>query len=388
MNDQYGKPHRSNMITCTNVNNALPQGISMLKHFGRRAKPRDKAVIEMDCPIITKYLRPDQCVLIDDTRLCNPFFHMIEALWILNGRNNVSTLEFYNSKIKDYSDDGDTFNGAYGFRLRGLRHTDGKFGHSDQLRGVIDKLIKDPMSRQAVAVIWHPSDLWANSADIPCNDMLMFTLRENKLDMTIVCRSNDIIWGAYGANAVQFSFIMQYVAAGLGARIGHMYQFSNNYHAYLEEESAPLWKKLSSDKWLSDGHDPYTHMGLHAVPLVDSKFNVFEHTTGQALDRFDEEVDLFLRMVDEEILLFNDSRMSATSMNQFLNPLAFTHPFIQNVALPLHVIWLSRKIRKYSTDISEQIYGEVTTSPKFDMKIDWIAAAVHWYETMDAKVKS
>lgn len=387
MIDQYGKPHRSNIITCTNVNNALPQGISMLKHFGRRARPRGMEVLEMDMPIMTKYLRPEQCVLIDDTRLCNPFFHLIEALWILNGRSNVSTLEFYNSKIGLYSDDGETFHGAYGHRLRGSRYNVDTsvdpvgFHMEDQLAGVIDKLKSDPMSRQAVALIWRTYDLFENSKDIPCNDMLMFTLRENVLDMTIICRSNDVIWGAYGANAVQFSFILQYVAAGLGARTGYMYQISNNYHAYMEDASAGLWKKLSTDKWLSDGHDPYVHMGVHPFPLIGSEYS----SPQAARENFDYEVDLFLRIVDEEIELFEKEQVSVMSFHEYLHPKVFTQPFILNVALPLHIIWLSRKMRKLNTDVSDTLYGDVTTQAKFDMKIDWLAAAVHWCQVTDMR---
>lgn len=382
MIDQYGNPHRSSMITCTNVNNALPQGISMLKHFGRRARPRGMEVLEMDMPIITKYLRPDQCVLIDDTRLCNPFFHLIEALWILNGRSNVSTLEFYNSKIGLYSDDGDTFHGAYGRRLRGGAYDTGLgFEDDDQLRGVIEKLKKDSMSRQAVALIWRTYDLFESSVDIPCNDILMFTLRENVLDMTVVCRSNDIIWGAYGANAVQFSFILQYVAAGLGARVGYMYQMSNNYHAYMEDASAGLWKKLSTDKWLSDGHDPYVHMGVRPFPLIGSEYS----SPKVARENFDYEVDLFLKIVDEEIKLFKEEKFSSMSYHEYILPKVFTQPFILNVALPLHIIWLSRKMRKLNTGISDEVYGYVTALSKFDMKIDWLAAAVHWCQVTDMR---
>lgn len=54
------------------------------------------------------------------------------------------------------------------------------------------------------------------------------------LDLTVCCRSNDIIWGATGANAVHFSFLQEWMAAQIGVRVGKMYQLSNNWHAYLD----------------------------------------------------------------------------------------------------------------------------------------------------------
>lgn len=72
-----------------------------------------------------------------------------------------------------------------------------------------------------------------------CNDMIMFRGRYDHidqiwlLDTTVLCRSNDIIWGAYGANAVHMSFMAEVVAALAGMKMGRYYQVSNNYHAYL-----------------------------------------------------------------------------------------------------------------------------------------------------------
>jgi thymidylate synthase len=54
------------------------------------------------------------------------------------------------------------------------------------------------------------------------------------LDLTVLCRSNDVVWGAYGANAVHFSVLQEYLAGRIGVDVGVMYQFSNNYHGYVD----------------------------------------------------------------------------------------------------------------------------------------------------------
>jgi hypothetical protein len=56
-------------------------------------------------------------VLFDSVRDANPFFHFMEALWILAGRSDVEWLAQWLPSIADYSDDGVSFHGAYGMRL-------------------------------------------------------------------------------------------------------------------------------------------------------------------------------------------------------------------------------------------------------------------------------
>ncbi|MGK3946522.1 thymidylate synthase, partial [Streptomyces caeruleatus] len=68
---------------------------------------------------------------------------MAEALWMLNGNNNLDYLLWFNSKFGEYSDDGETLHGAYGHRWRQY------FGY-DQLEWIIDELTNNPASRRCV----------------------------------------------------------------------------------------------------------------------------------------------------------------------------------------------------------------------------------------------
>jgi len=104
--------------------------------------------------------------------------------------------------------------------------------------------------------MWDPiADLTMQARDIPCNTHIYPRIRmemetvggshlygmggahqepEGYLDLTVCCRSNDIIWGAYGANAVHFSMLHEYMAGRIGVGVGTMYQLSNNWHAYVD----------------------------------------------------------------------------------------------------------------------------------------------------------
>ena len=170
-------------------------------------------------PVLLEIARPDERVVACPERDANPFFHLVEAMWILAGRNDVKTLAMFNNRMRDYSDNGLTFHGAYGYRLRLTQGV-------DQIAVAIQALRKNPGSRQVALQIWDARlDLGSQSKDIPCNDFVFLRVRNtlaggNVLDLSVANRSNDVIWGAYGANAVQFAFLQEYIAAHLGWGIG------------------------------------------------------------------------------------------------------------------------------------------------------------------------
>jgi thymidylate synthase len=60
-------------------------------------------------------------------------------------------------------------------------------------------LIDDPDSRRAVLLINNPEDEYVarmnGSKDVPCTLSLQFFVRENKLELHAVMRSNDVVWG-------------------------------------------------------------------------------------------------------------------------------------------------------------------------------------------------
>lgn len=117
-------------------------------------------------PVIITFDKPEQRVLFNEGRDCNPFFHVFETLWMLAGRNDIEPLEYYSSKIGDFVDDGDGLaNGAYGYRWRHAAQSmanpgiPNRFGDGvDQLAIIIDHLKKVPTSRRVVLQMWNVED--------------------------------------------------------------------------------------------------------------------------------------------------------------------------------------------------------------------------------------
>lgn len=225
-------------IQADNVNQAFKFGADLMLHDDRwrEIAPRGgKVTREFLMPVATTYMRPWRRVLFSDVRDANPFFHLMESLWMLAGRDDAEWISQFSSNIGQFAEDDGHFHGAYGHRWRYRFNI-------DQLQVVGNMLRRNPDTRRAVLSMWNPlDDIGAEKRDIPCNTHIYFKIREGKLNMTVCCRSNDIIWGAYGANAVHFSVLQEYLAAGIGCDIGTYTHVSDSYHYYLENPTA---KKL------------------------------------------------------------------------------------------------------------------------------------------------
>ena len=329
-----------------NVHHALPHGLFLLEERGVRKESRNGPVLVAPCPVTTVYRKPDQRVIFWPERDANPFFHLYESMWMLLGRNDVEGPSTYAPNMRRYSDDGETFHGAYGHRW--VKH----FG-VDQLDMVANELKQDPDSRRCVVQMWDARvDLGhRTSKDLPCNTQLYFWMNaynKNNLDMTICCRSNDIIWGAYGANAVHFSFLQEFMAALIGCEIGRMYQMSNNFHAYLStfEPLRSLGEKarndLSPDNIASTC--PYDTVPVLPYPLI----------SGTPVSRWLQELDIVLSEG---------------------HALGVTDPWLRHVLIPMmqaHGVWRTHTGKSRYTGALEILYNVRSD--------DWRIAATEWIQ--------
>lgn len=281
------------VVNARNVNDAYVLGMNLIRNHGELVETRNGPAYKVEMPVTTLYHNPMERVLFNKHRDANPFFHFFEALWMLAGKNDVKFLTQFVGRMADFSDDGQTFNAAYGHRWRA--HFD-----QDQINEAIKLLKKDPTTRRCVIGMWDPSyDLGLNSKDIPCNLGVKVSINKGKLEIHVFNRSNDIIWGCYGANMVHMSFLQEYLAGHLGVPVGRYYQISADYHAY---------KQVYEDKWLGidadDIDDPY---GKH--PQTIKPYPIGDITDGY--------FDLDLQA------MFNGKQAG------------FTSPFFRNVVEPM-----------------------------------------------------
>lgn len=76
-----------------------------------------------------------------------------------------------------------------------------------------------------------------------CNREMYFKVRDDKLDITVTNRSNDVHWGLFTANLPVFTTFQELVASWIGKDVGTYTQFSDSMHIYTEDYGA----KINSD---------------------------------------------------------------------------------------------------------------------------------------------
>jgi thymidylate synthase len=164
------------------------------------------------------------CLFENSIRNLNYRFQLAEFLWIMAGREDVGSLALYNSQVAKYSDDGRTFAGAYGPRLK------------TQWEYVQNTLWSDPTSRQAVASIWTPHP--AKSRDIPCTLSVQFLSRLDgevqRLHGIFTMRSSDAFRGI-PSDMFCFANIVCWLATGLGIRPGSLTMNLGSSHLYQND---------------------------------------------------------------------------------------------------------------------------------------------------------
>jgi hypothetical protein len=167
--------------------------------------------------------------------------------------------------------------------------------------------------------------------------------------MTVTNRSNDAIWGCYGANSVHFSFLLEYVAFRIGLPIGVYRQFSNNFHAYLDVFSREKMERIVTDC--------YEELDQHIYPPLGPEME----------EGFDEDLHDFMRWARSVIM--NSHGMSIP---------AWQTEFFRSVAEPMFMAWRIRKCA-LSGQMDASLAGRTIESELARMTApDWRRACEEW----------
>jgi len=316
-----------------NVAEALYLAKQSLDNVGELVKTRVGMAKEFKTPVAITYNHPQERVIFYEERDANPVFHFMESLWMLHGSNDLTFVEYFNKRMRDFSDDDKILQGAYGHRWRS------HFGY-DQLKIIIERLTSYKNDRRAVLSMWDArQDLSHRNEgkDLPCNTHVYFSIREGFLDMTVCNRSNDLIWGCCGANAVHMSYLQEYVATMCGVEMGFYTQFTHNLHAYLDT--------LKTLKDMQPDYDSYAVRQIeHQTPLITDK------------ELFDYELNAF---------------MKGDINRDYVNKI-FTE-----VAVPMFRLWVGWK-SKSLLECAEAV-GEIKSD-------DWRIACNEWIRRREDKL--
>ena len=151
-----------------------------------------------------------------------------EWQWYLSGNRNISKLGEIYGKIPQIwqrmADSQGNVNSNYGWQWQ----------RNHQLDYVVAKLKDNPNTRHAAISIYDCKEYSNYRKDTPCTYAVQFTVLNNKLNMSVVMRSNDL-WYGFCNDQYCFSMLQQLVSERTGYEIGTYYHFAHNLHLYNDK---------------------------------------------------------------------------------------------------------------------------------------------------------
>jgi len=230
------------------ISNVVKELICQINSFGTESAPRGQKVRELELEMLR--LDPHFSLMDFEDRPFNYKYFMGELGWYLLKDRNIDFINNFSSFWKNIADEGGHINSNYGNLLFG-----------DQLQWALDSLKKDKNTRQAVCFLNQPKFQYEGNKDFVCTMYLNFWIRDNKLNMKVQMRSNDIFFGLT-YDAPFFSFVQQSMWYWLkdtykDLELGTYYHCADNIHYYerhfeladkivQEDEKSPLWFHLRS----------------------------------------------------------------------------------------------------------------------------------------------
>ena len=148
-----------------------------------------------------------------------------EWQWYLSGDRNIKKLGYIYGKVpeiwKRMANEYNEVNSNYGWQWR----------RSHQLDKVIGMLRDNYKTRQATISIYDGKEIHDYKYDTPCTYAIQFTIVDNKLNMCVTRRSNDL-WYGFCNDQYCFSMLQQLVARKLSIPVGNYFHFAHNLHLY------------------------------------------------------------------------------------------------------------------------------------------------------------
>jgi len=196
--------------------------VPYIVEHGHPVSPRKLDTIEINNVSIT-YPKPTQYVFYNPVRHLNPVFHLVELFYFLNGREDDLLCRYVHQMENFIDKDINRFDGSYGPPLY--------FG----LARALKYLQLDRDTRRAVIPILQEKHLMnTETKDMPCNDLIGLMIRDNKLHLTVVNRSQDLMRGGL-YDTLEFQLLQYMLAKALKLEVGSYNYYSFSLHLYKSD---------------------------------------------------------------------------------------------------------------------------------------------------------
>jgi len=201
----------ANEAYCNMFNEIMLNGV-VTNPRGLKCKELTNVLMEIENPIDRHIVEPKRNFKVKTG--------LAEFLWYMTFNPKVDIIGRHLKKWYDFSDDGLTVNSNYGYIWK------------NQVDGLIKTLKNDNDTRQAVITIYE-GKIYNNlkTKDVPCTLNVHFKIIDDSLDMNVIMRSNDLVWG-FCIDQFAFSLLQELIANELGLCVGKYYHYALNLHVY------------------------------------------------------------------------------------------------------------------------------------------------------------
>ena len=208
--------------------------LKSLSTDGQKISPRKGAAREIIGGTFKLENPRDRCLL-SPARGFNVFQAVGHWLWIMAGRMDLPSINYYNPRAPTFSADLRKLDGAYGPRLFGL-------GVLNQIPHIIDLVTKNPDTRRAVASVYIPefdssrTTVQGREDEVPCTIAMQFLPRGGSLNMIVFMRSQDA-FGVLPYDLFIFTLIQEFIAKSTKSEMGNYNLHAGSMHYYLRDEA-------------------------------------------------------------------------------------------------------------------------------------------------------
>lgn len=230
-----------------NLNDVITQAIRYIHEEGIESDSRNGKVKYVN-DLTLQLNNPRARHLSIVGRKSNIYQLIAETLWVMSGTDQLDpVLNFFLPRATQYSDDGRTWRGAYGPRmydhgqLESIYRLFQKEGKTCR-RAIVQIASAEKDSLQICELEMGEG---CSPRDIPCNQSLHFYITDDELNLKVIQRSGDMLFGAGSINPFEFSYLLEVMYNDLKAlfpelKLGVLRWTITNAHLYYSFEEQIL----------------------------------------------------------------------------------------------------------------------------------------------------
>ena len=196
------------------VRHVLVKGVPVTTEDGEETLETDEMIVKVDNPLWNLKSPHARCP-------CGKNMLDAYAGQLIKGTGNAFEYD-YHSRI---------------FEMRGTNPGD-KF---DQTLDARRRILNKYATRRAICMVWDARVDNVTGGSVPCLQWIQFLVRDGKLQMKVLFRSNDVLLAMH-ANMYALVHLQQYVATALGLPVGSYTHIVTVPHIYYKRDANEVQK--------------------------------------------------------------------------------------------------------------------------------------------------